>query len=269
MKILYYAALGTLLALTACKKNDYTKTEAIVLKEWTVNVSSENENHLTARVTTPATGTYTMKLYSDSSIAFDVYIQDYQDKIVGATLQAGNPIDENGPVVVNLTPRVSGGYVSGQIAKIGATAFNNLMNNVPMYINVISANNPTGLVRGQLDKKIMYSQRVALSGYNAVPQVITPTQGTAYLRLTEDKVFYSKVDVYEADPGDPINAAAIYKGAVGTNGTFFFPLQLNIPKTVTLNETDYSTLLNSRLFVLGTSNMYPDAAGGKIRGQIR
>ena len=123
--------------------------------------------------------------------------------------------------------------------------------------------------------KVVFTQVVHLEADNEVLPVDSDAKGIAILRLTEDRVLYSKVFVHkvEADDGD-LFAAHIHTGAEGVAGPVLIDL---VTRTFSgfgenavqvLDETDYNTLLNDQvhLYVNAHSTVYP---AGIVRGQIR
>jgi hypothetical protein len=112
---------------------------------------------------------------------------------------------------------------------------------------------------------------IELSGANEVPPVNTTATGTAHLRLTEDRVLYSKVIVEDLEAGDALRFSHVHSGAAGVNG----PISIFLCHTaddfgknmvINLTEAQYDLLVNGACYVNAHSNFRP---GGLVRGQIR
>ena len=112
---------------------------------------------------------------------------------------------------------------------------------------------------------------VHLSGENEVPAVTTTAKGRVHLRLTADRILYSKIMVDQLEEGDALRFAHVHLGAAGVNG----PVRIFLAHTVddfgknmvqTLTPELYDLLLNANVYANAHSNFYP---GGIVRGQIR
>ena len=112
---------------------------------------------------------------------------------------------------------------------------------------------------------------VHLSGENEVPAVNTTAKGRVHLRLTADRVLYSKIMVDQLEEGDALRFAHVHLGATGVNG----PVRIFLAHTPddfgknmvqTLTPEQYDLLLNEEVYANAHSNFYPP---GIVRGQIR
>src|SRR5690606_27978056 len=59
---------------------------------------------------------------------------------------------------------------------------------------------------------------IRLSAANEVPALNFETQGVAHLRLTSDRVLYSKVIIQKLAEGDALRFAHVHSGITGVNG---------------------------------------------------
>lgn len=112
---------------------------------------------------------------------------------------------------------------------------------------------------------------IELSGANEVPPVNTTANGTAHLRLTADRVLYSKVIVEDLAAGDALRFAHVHSGAAGVNGPISVflchtPDDFGKNMVINLTEAQYDLLVNGACYVNAHSNFHP---GGIVRGQIR
>ena len=112
---------------------------------------------------------------------------------------------------------------------------------------------------------------VHLSGENEMPAVNTTAKGRVHLRLTSDRILYSKILVDQLEEGDALRFAHVHLGATGVNG----PVRIFLAHTAddfgknmvqTLTPALYDLLLNQQVYANAHSNFYP---GGIVRGQIR
>lgn len=271
LKITPFVFAAFILLLSACNKENNYSNEVLVLKDIMIPLSSSNVNFSTTGLSNDAV--MHIKIFSDSSMTYDAYVQGVSDKLVGARINAGDPISE-GALIIDLQPRVSGGYVSGGVTGMSAGLFDTLLNdNIQKYITVTSSRLQNGLLRGQMTGSISYSKNVPLTGQSVVGGVTTTTTGTAYIRVAADRKLYSKVVIENDDPADPVTSATINTGAAGLNGPVVFTIasssaDFNVGKTFNLTEAQFTefTGKTSAYYVSVSSAAYPN---GKLRGQLK
>tara|TARA_B110000908_G_C10151696_1_gene401647 strand:- start:134 stop:847 length:714 start_codon:yes stop_codon:yes gene_type:complete len=221
------------------------------------------------------TGTIDMQLYDDNSLEFTITINDLSatDVLTAAHVHTGDVVS-TGAVVIGLvdgaTIMFSGNTANGTLM-LDASQISAL-NGDDVYVNVHSTENPSGLVRGQIDVAIDNSYNVALSTDNEVPSVTGRSEtGVTYFRLVNSTMYY-KVVVNDLEVSDAITKGHIHEGATGINGSVFINLeitdntQLDTVKSVTLNASDLAKINNDQLYVNIHSSQ---VASGLIRGQIR
>jgi hypothetical protein len=235
------------------------------------------EMHASYEVPAPAgrneEGDASLELLSDNSLVYTFHIHNLKpgDVLTNAHIHSGDA-GTSGAVLIDLHPGFVGSGATGIIKNLRQGQVDSLLNN-PVYINVHSAQVNSGLVRGQIDKKIELAMDIALSGNNEVPDTIfTTATGNAILRLTDDKVLYSKVTVNNLEANDTLSFSHIHRGGAGANG------QIRIFLCNT--EADFGQLkvsapLHDSLFhMLTTDPMYVNVHSrrhgpGLIRGQVR
>lgn len=217
-------------------------------------------------------GDATLELFSDNSLAYTFHIHNLTpgDVLTQAHIHAGDP-GTSGDVLINLAPTFVGSGASGIVKNLRAGQVDSLLN-MPVYINVHSAQVGSGLVRGQLDKNITLAMDIALSGENESPEVPTTATGQAILRLTDDKVLYSKVTVENLETDDTVTVSHIHRGGAGANGPVriflcaseddFGVLKISAP----LQDSLYHMLTTDPMYVNVHSRRH---GGGLIRGQVR
>jgi hypothetical protein len=259
------------LIFLACQKDNNNYSEREYLKQWSIPV--------TTSMVTPATanradsGTLQLVVLSDNKIRFDFRNAGLSsgDALTGAHIHAGDPVS-NGPIVLNLNPRISSTYLSGEVSNVRQSLIDSLLNpNVHLYFDVHTTLVPTGVARGQLNLNIINSWNIALTGREEVPPVTTTATGNADLRLTSDSILFSRVTVANVETNDTMTMAHIHTGARGVNGPILVtlvasPAEFRITKRITLSSGTASMLVNNRTYVNAHSVRFP---AGKVRGQIR
>jgi hypothetical protein len=240
------------------------------VKKWDVDLKTIYE------VPAPAgrneEGEATIELLSDNSLKFNLHIHNLSasDVLTNAHIHTGDA-GTSGGIIIPFNPTFVGAGTSGTVTGLRQGQIDTLLGK-PVYVNVHSQQVPAGLVRGQLDKEIVLAQDITLLGTNEVPQVTTTATGTTILRLTSDKVLYSRVTVNNLESNDTVTVAHIHPGAVGTNGSpliflcnnanDFGVLKISNP----LPDVQYNQLIKDPMYVNAHSRRH---GPGLIRGQIR
>lgn len=218
-------------------------------------------------------GDATLELYSDNSLKYSFHIHNLSpsDTLTFAHIHfgdAGTP----GPVLINLQPSFIGSGATGTIPDLRQGQIDTLLN-MPVYINVHSTKQPAGIVRGQLDKKIEFAMDVAMNGANEAPTPVSTTAfGTAILRLTDDKVLYSKVMVENLEADDTLTVSHIHRGVLGAAGPVRVTLCSGLADFGILKISD--PLPDSLVTMIKSEACYVNAHSvnhgpGIVRGQIR
>ena len=265
----FVCVLGLVAISSSCnKKNDYTSVVEVI-REWNFTISSFNVN--AATLSTPTTATFHMVVLGDSSLRYDVKLDSSSETINSLQIKLGDPVTD-GALLLNLPIRIYGTYAYGTLPGVSGSVIASLLDDkTEKYINVSSGNAPNGLVRGQLNSEVVLATNVPLSGTSVVPAVNTTTSGTAYIRMTSDKMLYSKIVITADDPTDPVTTATLNKGASGVNGSVIAslvasPTDFGVGKKTTVSAADYATILSNNTYVIVNSGMN---AGGKLRGQVK
>jgi hypothetical protein len=261
----------TCLSIYSCKKS--TTTAPTIVKQWSgVVMNTKYENPAPAGRT--ETGSVSITLYSDNTVGYNVTINNLLagDPITAGHIHIGDPVT-NGAVIVPLNPSFStAGLVSSAFGTVNVTAdIADSLQNKPIYVNFHTALFPGGLIRAQLDKTIDFATDVTLVGTNEVPSVTTTASGKALLRLTTDKILYSKVTITALEAADAITVSHIHAAAAGVNGSVIQFLcataaDFNISVQHTLSDALITSVKNDPVYVNAHSTLHP---GGVVRGQIR
>jgi hypothetical protein len=166
-----------------------------------------------------------------------------------------------GGVIYPLTPL--GAIIDGMVA-VTATDAQDLADG-HWYVNVHTAANPGGELRGQvlLPGEALYS--AALSGANEVPPVSTTATGGAQFILDPAGTTLRYEAVFT---GLTATASHIHSGAVGINGPVLYPLTLTAGGAKGTQAVTAGDVIN-----LNAGDFYINAhtaanPGGEIRGQI-
>ena len=216
-------------------------------------------------------GELTMELFSDNSLKYEFHIHNLTpgDVLAAAHIHFSNA-GNSGPVIISLTPSFVGSGGSGTVQNLRQGQIDTLLN-LPVYFNVHSTQVPAGIARGQLDQKVDFAMDITLGGNNEVPAVATTASGTCILRMTEDKILYSKVTVNNIESNDTIRVSHIHRGAAGSNGPVRIFLASSIAdfgvlKTTTLPDSLYNMIKNDPIYVNAHSKLH---GSGLVRGQAR
>jgi CHRD domain len=263
--------LSTVVLLSSCRKETYIRSLPQVSVEWKHTLRALNENP--SPVGRTETAELTLQLLSDNSLRYGFQVNNLKsgDVITAAHIHAGDPVT-NGPVLVDMKPSISNNIVNGTVTGLRQSFIDSLLNKTgQLYFNVHSSQVPSGLLRAQLNEKIIFAADVALTGAQEVPPVTTTATGQAWFRVVENNVLYSKVSVANLEATDALTAAHIHTGATGVNGPVLIPLaasaaDFGVTKTTSLSASQYDALVNNRLYVNVHTTLFP---AGKIRGQLR
>jgi len=217
-------------------------------------------------------GEATIELLSDNSLKYTIHIHNLSgsDQLTNAHIHAGDAGTSAG-VLIPFNPTFTGPGTTGTVTNLRQGQIDTLLSK-PVYVNVHSQQLPGGLARGQMDKEIVLAMDIPMIGTNEVPSVTTTATGTAILRLTNDKVLYSKVTVNNLESNDTLTVSHIHPGAAGTNGSpliflcnslaDFGVLKVSNP----LPDAQYNSLLNDPIYANAHSRRH---GAGLIRGQVR
>ncbi len=172
-----------------------------------------------------------------------------------------------GPVLVPLT--INGNTVTGDIALSALPAsFLQKVDSGLFYINLHTALNPAGEIRGPLRHTTSFSGIATLNGAQETPPNNSASTGYGWFTLnkTLDSIAYA-VLATDITP----TAAHIHRGAPGVAGPVLVPLTATIVPgfymnpAVAVDSTMLLSLLNNELYF----NIHTAAnPGGEIRGQI-
>lgn len=195
-------------------------------------------------------------------------VQELSGAITAAHLHTG-AAGVNGPVAVTLT--VDGNVISGDVDNPDATLLTNLASG-NIYLNVHTAANANGEVRGQVWWNKSLSFDVKLDGAQQVPPLTLPGKGVASVKFspTLDTLWY---DAVVTNLSGAITAAHFHKAAVGVNGGVVVDLTPGITANKLSGQITGSVITKELISDFLTGNIYLNVhttanPGGEVRGQV-
>ncbi|MBD2715003.1 CHRD domain-containing protein [Microvirga sp. STR05] len=223
-------------------------------------------------VTTAAVGIGTFNLaQNQDKLKFRVVVAGLSGPITMAHFHQG-ATGVAGPVVLDLMPFVAGNVIEGEVTPTPAIVTAMLAGQI--YINVHTAANPGGEIRGQLIRDARYlSHDARFDGAQMVPAVTSTAKAVSFLRLNSTfdtlRIFVAhtglssaptsltlfQADAGQANPATPLTTVTIPAGTANA-----FSVSLTGLNTAAVN-----------LFLQGGVNMVFNTAAnpnGEIRGQV-
>jgi hypothetical protein len=235
-------------------------------------------------VATSATGYGWVAISSDgTSLTYYVEYSGLSGPVSAAHIHVGAP-GTAGPIIFPLTAGPS--PMSGTLTAAdfqpggGVTSFAaalDAIRNGQTYINLHTAANPAGEIRGNLvDTAEAFES--SLDGAQEVPPVATSATGSGLLVISSDASKLTYRVVYEGLSG-AVSAAHIHLGAAGVAGGILFPLAVGpSPMVGTLTAADFQptgsvTDVAGALAAIRAGETYFNLhtaayPAGEIRGQI-
>ncbi|MEO8208591.1 MAG: CHRD domain-containing protein [Chloroflexota bacterium] len=237
-----------------------------------------------APVVTAATGEATVVVSSDEATIW--YVVEYSGlsgALVAAHIHTG-AVGANGGVILPLAASASpmvGTLTAANFTPSGAiTTFAEAIAAIKAgntYVNLHTAANPSGEIRGQVVSKGDAHFGV-LSGSQEVPSVTTSASGDAWVVISADG---STITYYVAYGGlsGPAAAAHIHLGNIGANGGVMFPLSVGpSPMIGTLTAADLTPIgsvtdMAGAVAAIAAGGTYVNIhtganPGGELRGQL-
>lgn len=191
--------------------------------------------------------------------------------IMGAHLHIG-AIGTNGGVAVDLSPSIMGNAIVGVADVSGVAGFTSDLEAGNVYINVHTAANMNGEIRGQL----MYDNQLAfdgvLSGMQEVPAITTAATGVAQFSLSSDFTTINYSVQVEGLSG-AIMGAHLHNAAAGANGPVVVDLTGDVSGNTIAGSITGAAVTEALIIELLESNIYINVhtsanMNGEIRGQI-
>ncbi|MEO8068797.1 MAG: CHRD domain-containing protein [Flavobacteriales bacterium] len=218
-------------------------------------------------VTTSAFGLGTFSLARhNGTLSFNAVLTGLSGPIVAAHFHSG-AAGTSGPVVQDLDAFVNGTSITGSVDPTPFLA-DLLAGNI--YLNVHTAMNPNGEIRGQLMPSMGMAFDATLNGAQQVPAVSTPAMGSASFIASPDmdSIWY---DVVVDGLSGPIQAAHLHNGSLGNTGPVVIDIADGISGNrisgwiTTATTEDFIELLEGNLYINVHTTANPN---GEIRGQV-
>jgi hypothetical protein len=221
----------------------------------------------TPPVSTQATGIAGFTLNSThDTLCVNVSVIGLSGSITGAHLHLG-PTGIAGPVWVDLSSFIFGNRIIGTIASPADSTLEMLMKGL-LYINVHTAANPAGEIRGQIYLESEILLTATLDGAQEVPPIITPAYGYASFKLSKS---LNRMTIHAIFSGltESITGIHLHNGAVGISGPVVEDLMTGLTAnslTLEVNPTSYlNDLLSGNIYINVHTATNPN---GEIRGQV-
>ena len=218
-------------------------------------------------VTTLASGMGVFALSkSGYKLDINVVFNGILSGVTGAHLHQGGP-NENGDVVENLTDFIVDG--NRIIATVDPTEYLDALRSGNIYLNIHSAVNPGGEIRGQLLLPEGLQFDAVLTGGQEVPAVSVDGYGVAAMQYDPATGMMS-VNAMTTDLTGLITGAHLHLGGLGSNGDVVvnltdFIVDNSISTALELNADLLNTMLRGGVYL----NIHTAAnPGGEIRGQV-
>ena len=235
---------------------------------FTANLEGNQEN---PPLTVGGTGTASLTL-TEEALIYKITVSGLTGAPTAAHFHTA-AIGINGPVTINILPSFSGTTATGTVVLTVAQRRDLISGN--MYVNVHTAANPGGEIRGQINLGGGFAFSARLDGSQEVPANASAGTATASLTLTPSGLL---VDLTATGLSGAITAAHFHNAASGVNGPVVRTLTGDfIAGTTTasalwryddaepLTPALVAELLAGRLYI----NLHTAAfGGGEIRGQV-
>lgn len=251
----------------SCTKKADTPAPTVV---WTNNVTMSAKFEVPALATRNETATAELQILSDNTLKYNIVVNNLSsgDAISAAHIHLGNA-GVSAPVFVGFTGPFTGSTITGSIQLTAGQA--DTIKTKEAYVNVHSTQAGSGLVRGQIDSKVVFAADIAMNGASEVPAITTTATGLATIRMTENKKLYIKVAVSNLEAGDALTAAHIHSGSSTVSGPVILGFysaaaDFNTVKTISVDDAFYNSLLTAAVYVNAHSML---RGAGVVRGQIR
>jgi hypothetical protein len=214
-----------------------------------------------------------------TSIDYSVQVEGLSGAITAAHLHEG-VAGTSGGVLVDLTGDINGNTISGTISGAGLTQvlITELLES-GVYINVHTAANPNGELRGQINRVAREGYSIIMNGAQEVPAVSTMASGGGIITVSRDRN-NAHVMLVAQNMAGTISGAHLHNAAAGSNGGVLFDLTGLFTGNESFSSafgyltSDDSTPFNGASEVEARNNrMYVNIhnatnANGEIRGQV-
>ena len=202
------------------------------------------------------------------TLCFEMTATGLTGSIMGIHIHDGDA-GTNGAVLLDMTPYVTGTRIKGMLT--GSSLTSSLVAKMfagELYLNLHTAANMNGEIRGQILPEEDKAMSVVLNGANEVPAVTTNATGLGFFMLQKHEGKLS-INVVVDGLSGPITGAHLHQGVAGTNGGVvqdLTPMVSGNRINGTVDPSMYlAALKGDSLYI----NIHTTAnAAGEIRGQL-
>lgn len=225
-------------------------------------------------VTTGARGAASLMATADlDSLWYDVVVDGLSGPMQAAHFHEG-AVGATGDVVIDIAGNISGNRIQGWVT--GAELADNLVEMLEgnLYLNVHTAMNPTGEVRGQVYRYMREGYTIAPDGMQQVPPAATASVGAGIVSVDRDQ---SNAHIMFVVTTPMVEDVHFHKAVAGENGPVIFPMGDLIADNGVFtywkasDPTPFTTATsvafrNDSIYLNVHTMAFPD---GEIRGQVR
>ncbi len=224
-------------------------------------------------VTTAGRGAASMVATWDmDSIWYDVVVDGLSGPMEAAHLHEA-AVGATGPVVIDIADGINGNRISGWITDASQENIIELLEG-NLYINVHTAMNPNGEIRGQAYRYMREGYSIALDGAQQVPPVSTTANGAGIVSVDRGQ---SNAHIMFVVNADMVEAAHFHNGVAGTNGPVLFDmtdLLMDNGVFTYWKNTDAQPFTTANSVQFRNDSLYlnvhtMDFPNGEVRGQVR
>jgi Cu/Zn superoxide dismutase len=201
-----------------------------------------------------------------TTIYFTVSVSNLSGAISGMHIHEA-AAGSNGPVVFDLVPFLNGNRAKGSLKNVTPLIVSKLLNG-DYYINVHTALNPGGEIRGQISLETDARYTALMSGDNEVPAVASDAKGLGVFQLTKSQASVKFKVLFHGLTSDLVGAH-IHNAPAGENGPVVFDLEPFIFKNTIEGNWEPGAMLDALLAGQLYINIHTvNNPGGEIRGQL-
>jgi Cu/Zn superoxide dismutase len=222
-------------------------------------------------VTTNAQGVGSFMINATrDTVCINISVTGLSGAITGIHLHDG-ALGMSGGVIKDLTPYVVGNRITAKLTGVDASAANiSKLLSGKIYVNVHTAANPNGEIRGQLYLETDWSYSVIMNGAQETPSVTTMAYGVGVFNLSKD-LSKIKFNIVTQGLNGASSGAHLHYGGIGMSGGVSVDLTSNINGNVIsgtiMNPTTMliDSLMAGKIYLNVHNAANPN---GEIRGQL-
>ena len=253
---------------TAAHPSGEVRGQVLFESDWMFQADLTGGQEVPA-VSTNAMGKGVFNLSQDESeLTVKIVVNGLSGSITGAHLHQASA-GANGGVVADLSSYIVDNYI---VATLDPSSYLTALKNGEIYINVHTAANAAGEVRGQLNLAKAFTLDAWFSGAQMSPEAQSPAAGVGALWFSAawDSLHY---DIQLDHMSGPVTGIHIHDGAIGANGSVLVDLTgsvngMRVKGSVTgtaLTASLIQALVAGKTYINAHSVGFPN---GEARGQV-